>query len=139
MELVAAPLIVSVSRLARNTEFSQVPAFVVDRLRTPRTIHKRITKRAAVRRADFPPVVHLWIGVCMALRTRSECARGRTKPRAFVLRMTIDTPDPRSFVRLDHRSHKRVRVVACRATPSSLNSHPSSLIAFALHEPFTTG
>lgn len=116
MKLVAAPLFIRVSRLACNSELSQVPAFVIDRLRTPRTIHNRITERAAVRRADFAAVVELLIAAGMTLRARRKRARGRTKSRAFVFRMAINAPDSRGFVRLDHGCGKRFRRVTRRAT-----------------------
>ena len=116
MKLVAAPLFIRITRLTRNSELSQVPTLVVNRLRIPRTIHNRVTKRASVRRSDFAPVVDLLIRVRVTLGAGSERACGRAKPRAFVLRMTIDTPNPDSFMRLDHCSHKRFRVVASGAT-----------------------
>ena len=116
MKLVAAPLFIRITRLTRNSELSQVPTLVVNRLRIPRTIHNRVTKRASVRRTDFAPVVDLLIRVRVTLGAGSERACGRAKPRAFVLRMTIDASDPRSVVLLDYRRDKRFRVMACGTT-----------------------
>ena len=103
MKLIAAPLVVSVGRLTRRSEPTQIPLLIVNRLRTPDIVHNRITKRPTVRRPDLPTVVELVIVVGVALRTRIERALSRTEIGSPVFCMTIDTTDSRSLVRLDHR------------------------------------
>ena len=65
-----------------------------------------------MRRTHLATVVEFLIAVVVALGTRIERAFSRTKLRPPVLRMTIDTPDPRRLMRLDHRRLERFRRVA---------------------------
>ena len=69
-----------------------------------------------MRRADLAAVVKLLIGVCVTLRTRSQRARSRTKVRALMLGVTIHTTNSPGCVWLDHRRHKRLRVMTRRAS-----------------------
>ena len=56
VKLVAAPLLIRISRQAHHRQLSQIPLLIIDRLRAPRTIHHRITKRATVRRSHLAAV-----------------------------------------------------------------------------------
>ena len=112
MKLVAAPLLVRICRLALSPELSQLPIFIIDRLRTPRTIYDRITKRAAVWSSNLAPVVESLITVVMTCGTRRKRTSFRTKLHALMLCVTINTTDPGRRVRLDHRRFKRIRLVA---------------------------
>ena len=60
-----------------------------------------------MRRPNPATVVEFLILVVVTLRTRLQRAFRRTKFRALMLRMTIDTTDSRSFMRLDHSRLKR--------------------------------
>ena len=108
MKLIAAPLLIRIRRLARGPELSQIPLFIIDRLRTPLPVNQRITKRATVRRPDFAVVV--------TSSTRIERALLRAKLRTLVLSVTIYTPDSRGRVRLDRRRHESVCVMTIGAT-----------------------
>ena len=75
-----------------------------------------------MRRPNLATVVEFLIAVVVTLRTRIERAFRRTKLRTAVLRMTIDTTDPRRLVRLDHRRLKRFG----RVTRRTSLLHPAS-------------
>ena len=111
VKLITAPLFISVRRLARGPELPQLPIVIADRLRTPRTIYHRITKRAAVRRANLPPVVEFLIPIVVTRSTRSKRAGLSTELRTLVFCVTINTTDPGSLVWLDHRRFKSFCVV----------------------------
>ena len=61
-----------------------------------------------MRRPDLAAVVNLLITVRVALRTRSQRARGRTEIYTLMLGMTINTADARYFMWLDHRCRERL-------------------------------
>ena len=69
-----------------------------------------------MRRPNLAAVKDLLIIIRVTLRTRREGTRFRTKLHALMLGMTIDTTNPRGFVRLDHRRGERLSVVT-RSTP----------------------
>src|SRR5688500_6129681 len=106
MKLIAAPLLIRVSRHARRPQLSQLPVVIINRLRTPRTIDHRISNRATVRCPHFAAVVELLIAVVMTRRTRSEGAGNSTKLRARMFSVAIDTTNPGRFMRLDRRGLK---------------------------------
>ncbi len=116
MKLVAAPLFIRIRRQARGPKLSQLPIFITNRLRTPRTIHHRITECAAVRCSNLPPVVKLLITVVVTRGTWGKRSSLRAKLRALVLCVTINTTNPRGLVWLDHRRHKCIRVVTSSAS-----------------------
>ena len=116
MKLIAAPFLIRIRRLTRGPELSQIPFLIIDRLRTPLPIYHRITKRAAVRCADFATIEHLLISVVMTSSTRIERALLRAKLRTLVLCVTINTPDSRGRVRLDRRRYESVGVMTIGAT-----------------------
>jgi hypothetical protein len=121
MKLVAAPLLIRVSRQSHNAEFPQTPLLVVDRLCAPFTIHDRITKRATVRRSNLATVVNFLIAIIVTLRTRREGARRRTEAHALMFGMTINTADTRRFMRFDHSRGERL----CAMTRSTSLFHVS--------------
>ena len=116
MKLVAAPLLIRIGRQTHHRELSQIPLLIVDRLRAPLSIHYRVSKCPTVRRANLATVVEFLIGIVVTLRTRIERALSRTKLRALMLRMAINTTDSRRFVWLDHRRLKHLGRMT-RSTP----------------------
>src|SRR5215212_3909944 len=111
MKLVTAPFLLRVSRLARTSKLPQIPLLIVDRLRAPRTIHHRITKRPAVRRPNLAPVKEFLIAFDVTRCTRTQSARGRTKRCSLMFGVTRNTTNARYFVRLDHGRYKRFGVM----------------------------
>ena len=116
MKLIAAPLLIRVIRKSHDAELSQLPVFMVNRLRAPRTLHHRISKRATVRRPNLAAVINPRITVSVTLRTRRQRARRRTKLNALMFSMTINTADSRRFMRLEHGRRKRVSAMTRSTT-----------------------
>ena len=76
-----------------------------------------------MRRPNLTTVIELLITIVVTLRTRSQRARRRTKLRASMLRVTINTADTRRFVWLDHRGCERLSAMT-RCTPLFHATHP---------------